>query len=322
MIFAVVVLVLVCCSQTVLASAGNEDHRYRGCLSRCVKNNCRAEGNGGYDFVDKSAATWELLLFGWSCDDDCRYHCATENRELRVKNGEQPVQYHGKWGFDRVFGIQELFSSLFSVLNAVPHILHLQQLNEYRKKTEFGGHWLSFAVVGVNTWFWSALFHARDTPFTEKMDYFSALFLIVWGLWVAIVRTLHLHRRKHLQALILAGIMLFYLGHISYLTFVRFDYGYNILINTVMALLGSVFWLFWLWRNRTRKYIHLLFWAIVGVYPMTLLELLDFPPFFNLLDAHALWHFSTIPFSFVMYAGVIADLKYSHEHGEDNTKSA
>lgn len=32
-----------------------------------------------------------------------------------------------------------------------------------------------------------------------------------------------------------------------------------------------------------------------------LLELLDFPPLFWVLDAHALWHISTVPLNILFY---------------------
>lgn len=40
----------------------------------------------------------------------------------------------------------------------------------------------------VNAWFWSTVFHARDFPWTEKLDYFSAAGLIVAGIVVQFVR--------------------------------------------------------------------------------------------------------------------------------------
>lgn len=37
---------------------------------------------------------------------------------------------------------------------------------------------------------------------------------------------------------------------------------------------------------------------------LALLELLDFPPFFWVLDAHALWHIGTIPLNVLFYRSV------------------
>ena len=328
----IIILLLICWVPYIVASEGDRDDRYRECLSFCVVRKCeidrpasRQAGQMVYLYsdvylpTDEQDAEWlpgvfERLLV-WSCDDNCRYECSQKNTALRLANGERVVQYHGKWPFLRLLGMQELFSSLFSVLNALPHLAFLSALlsqKQPRLASPYRWHWASFAVVGLCAWFWSAVFHARDTLFTERMDYFGAFLLIVWGLWVAIVRTLEI-RAPSIQFAVLALILLGYGYHVYYLTYVHFDYGYNMLVNVLSAITGSLFWLVWIYRHRQRKYANILLFAILGVYPMSLLELLDFSPFLSLIDAHAIWHASTIPFCFILYAGIQADLEYIDE---------
>lgn len=255
----------------------------------------------------------------WDCSEECAYQCMQQHRLSRAERELPTQQYFGKWPFVRVLGVQELFSSLFSVINGVPHALYLHRMLRLRalhpapdaQHHNFLPHWMSFAAVAINTWLWSAVFHARDTWLTEKLDYFCAFAIIIWGLWVAVARTLHL-RLEH-QVLALLALLFFYFSHLAYMTFVLFDYGLNTMINAAFAFVSSFFWLRWAYLHRDRRYVYLLVLSIVGVYPMTLLELLDFSPFFSLMDAHALWHFSTIPFTFVMYEGVLRDLKYELE---------
>ena len=45
-----------------------------------------------------------------------------------------------------------------------------------------------FLQVCLNCWFWSCVFHTRDTPFTEKMDYFSAFSAVLFSFYAMIVR--------------------------------------------------------------------------------------------------------------------------------------
>ena len=45
-----------------------------------------------------------------------------------------------------------------------------------------------YVQVTLNAWFWSTVFHARDLPWTEKLDYFSAAGLIIAGIVVQFVR--------------------------------------------------------------------------------------------------------------------------------------
>ncbi|MDP2434545.1 MAG: post-GPI attachment to proteins factor 3 [archaeon] len=323
-------LLLLAMTSMCEASAGDRDERYRQCVSQCVVLKCEPDqARGGamarrylyrQGFVatvedEEWAAGWAERLLGWSCDENCRYECAHKNAATRRSGGERPAQYHGKWAFTRVLGVQELFSTVFSVLNAVPHLLFLSHARaplQPHSSSRLLFHWRSWAAMGLNAWFWSAVFHSRDTAFTEKMDYFSAYLLIVWGLWVAIVRTLDV-RGVRSQALVLAALLAWYGCHVGYLSIVRFDYGYNMQVNVATAVLASVFWLAWLSLHRERPYARLYLCAILGVYPMSLLELLDFSPVLGLVDAHALWHLSTVPFCFLTYAAVKADLSFPEE---------
>lgn len=51
----------------------------------------------------------------WDCRTDCRYYCMLSREEERTKLGDKPVKYHGKWPFQRVYGIQVL--TLISIRN-------------------------------------------------------------------------------------------------------------------------------------------------------------------------------------------------------------
>src|SRR3989338_873768 len=182
----IVLMAVLVMAGSVVASAGDRDPRYRECLSKCVVRKCEMENRQiSEGFVYSYRESFEMLpnsddalylpglgewIFGWPCDENCRYECTHKNTIMRQKNGESVVQYHGKWPFVRVFGIQELFSSLFSFFNAIPHILFLSAMlscapfssdnrrfpADHSIQTAFSRlHWMSWAIVGVNTWFWS-----------------------------------------------------------------------------------------------------------------------------------------------------------------------
>lgn len=42
--------------------------------------------------------------------------------------------------------------------------------------------------ICINAWLWSVVFHARDTPWTERMDYFSAFSMVLFSLFGLLVR--------------------------------------------------------------------------------------------------------------------------------------
>ncbi|KAE8679054.1 hypothetical protein F3Y22_tig00111402pilonHSYRG00738 [Hibiscus syriacus] len=51
----------------------------------------------------------------------CRYNCMVDREKEREAVGNGPVKYHGKWPFERVFGIQEPASVAFFALNLATH---------------------------------------------------------------------------------------------------------------------------------------------------------------------------------------------------------
>lgn len=50
--------------------------------------------------------------------------------------------------------------------------------------------------------------------------------------------------------------------------------------------------------------------VVVGGGLAMLLEVYDFPPYQGLVDAHALWHASTIPLSFLWWSFIRDDAEY------------
>ena len=105
----------------------------------------------------------------------------------------------------------------------------------------------------MNSWFWSSIFHTRDFPFTEKMDYFSAMAVILFGLIMVLHRIFYIRFLSVLSFLILLAGMIFYLFHISYLSFYRFDYGYNMIAGVTVGVSQNVCWLAWCAQNMTQR---------------------------------------------------------------------
>lgn len=128
-------------------------------------------------------------------------------------------------------------------------------------------------------------------------------------------------------------LILAFTSHVSYLTFISFDYGYNMAANAtigethhllsdcrcvwktvlllphfsalvlhVSGLVNLLWWLCWCWQNRgTLPYWWKCGLVVLLLHGLALLELLDFPPMLWILDAHAVWHLSTIPVHFLFY---------------------
>lgn len=83
-----------------------------------------------------------------------------------------------QWTFFRIFGIQEPASALFSVLNLVATYLawrrYCHRILRVKRKDEpavvedpFFITTTISAILGMNAWLWSTVFHVHDFPLTE-----------------------------------------------------------------------------------------------------------------------------------------------------------
>lgn len=180
----------------------------------------------------------------------------------------------------------------------------MTQIREYiPKKYPLRKYYLGFGYCGLASWVFSMIFHTRDFSTTEKLDYFAAGLSVMYGLYFAPIRIFRLDRQEALDGKSGTVVRLWsylslslYLAHISYLTFVTFDYTYNMAANVVVGIIQNILWTSWA-VQRYRKVGR--FWAawpglIVAWITLAMsLELFDFPPWWGMVDAHALWHLGT-----------------------------
>ena len=101
----------------------------------------------------------------------------------------------------------------------------------------------------------------------------------------------------------------YYISHVSYLSLWKFDYGYNIAAGVVFGLLSMLVWVYWFFKTRPPHGNEILI-AYGCLMAGMLFELFDFPPLFLVLDAHAVWHLSTIPTTYLFYSFFIKDAMY------------
>ncbi|KAJ1719606.1 hypothetical protein LPJ61_006278, partial [Coemansia biformis] len=172
--------------------------------------------------------------------------------------------------------------------------------------------WLSlFVMLGSWTWFCSAIFHIRDFPLTEKLDYFSAGLNVLYIFFLGTVRVLRLGTWRQSKALMVVCAIAYGL-HVGYLSLVRFNYSYNMAANAAVGLLSNIVWFvatFQAYRNGQP------FWwkpaVLILLTDMAFgLEAFDFPPLFDTFDAHSLWHAATIPIVSCWYSYLIDDAKW------------
>jgi hypothetical protein len=101
---------------------------------------------------------------------------------------------------------------------------------------------------------------------------------------------------------------------VLYLSLVNFDYSYNMKVVVAVGICDSFLWLLWFIRNRKAKAFA---WKVVvavwTTYLVLPLELLDFPPFFGLMDAHALWHLLTVPLNYLFCVFIRDSIAYDEQ---------
>lgn len=213
------------------------------------------------------------------------------------------VQFHGKWPFRRLLGMQEPFSVLFSFLNLVAHWHGMSRVQESIPAWHsLRKYYMTFGYIGLASWTCSMLFHMRDFPLTEKLDYFAAGASVLYGLYMAVIRILRLDQedfqyRPTLRRLWTAICIMLYTMHVCYLSFWSWDYTYNMAANVAVGIIQNLLWTgFSIFRYQ--KYLKswtawpgmIVAWIILAMS----LELLDFPPWHGLIDAHSLWHLGTV----------------------------
>ncbi|WVR05548.1 hypothetical protein IAU60_002567 [Kwoniella sp. DSM 27419] len=313
--------VLVTIALPAFASPGDRNPTFQHCLKGCQLTYCQP---------DQPPIPGYLRAFGWTCRENCAYECAHSFSD-HVPPGGKHLQFYGKWAFYRLGPFQEVFSILMSFGNFYVNYKGLQEVRRRVRPENKLRPWLqALALVQMNTWIWSAVFHGRDTPTTERLDYFSATVTIASTLLYTLIRIYHLQTPLSTSRLLLpvsAVIAFLVVGHFTYLLSFplgQFPYGYHTQFNLYFAAVHSVLWVLWSFSFKYR-YPRVTFLGRTYSWPqpypphdpyttkprpkdaatplllvaLTLgamaFELLDFPPVFRLIDAHALWHAATIP---------------------------
>lgn len=140
------------------ASSGDRHPSFQSCLKACQTARCPSSNLREPIPFSESPILW---LLRWTCTDDCAYRC-THSFTTNITPTEGFHQFYGKWPFWRFFGCQEPASVLFSIGNGWTHYQGLKKIQKRVNERCGLKKWMmALAVVQINTWFWSAVFHTR-----------------------------------------------------------------------------------------------------------------------------------------------------------------
>lgn len=336
----------------VVASVGDYLPEFQDCLEKCNDVQCVSHTQFGPHHLNPIAKT----VFLWDCSLDCNYKCQQLITQERKQAGMSMVQFYGKWPFRRIFGVTEFLSSLFSMANLYVNHVNFKKVTRYygttiRNNSETSGPratmlWQYVILLGVSIlgWFCSTLFHIRDFPLTETMDYLGAGGIMVANFNSIVVRHFRLFDKEKttLRYAFQTFVCLVLLYHYSKLMH-HWDYDYNMRFNLVFGLLSLTLWILHsysvheVYSSNTHfynnsmqllpfetkilaklNYVGLSRSKYIPLIPVALnvflilsvsLEILDFPPWFQLIDSHSLWHVCTIFPPIVWYDWNIWDLE-------------
>ncbi|EMG46515.1 PER1 Protein PER1 [Candida maltosa Xu316] len=347
-------------SSLALASPGDDLYAFQDCIYQCEQITCRQNPyhliqeehrealsrnphfefkyyNGNWQF-DPMPLPFHLRLLGWNCESNCDYQCQRVITAERVRHNEEIYQFHGKWPFLRIFGIQELVSVIMSLGN-----LYVNYLGFKKVMTIFGNssipsnlkyqfvNILITQIITMLAWIFSSIFHTRDYLLTEHLDYYFAGLTVLSQFHALGARYFKLYRHERIiYRWMFALLCIAAYGYHFHRLYTDWSYTYNMRANITVGLIQNVFYILVCFSLYTKYYNleqeentvlldHLnyidikrtilpSFFArsskLFSLYPILLcfivlcgmsMEIFDFPPFFyDLVDAHSIWHLITI----------------------------
>ncbi|KAI1083204.1 Per1-like protein [Whalleya microplaca] len=304
-----VLTLLLCLFLTIAeASIGDRLPEFRECIQVCVRENCDPNN-------DPTPIPFHHRLLLWTCPQECDHTCQHIVTSKRVAAGHPIVQFYGKWPFTRFLGMQEPFSVLFSLGNLAAHYNGLGKMRaQIPASYPLRPYYELFALFGIWTWVFSALFHMRDFALTEQLDYFAAGAGILYGMYYTPIRVFRLDRptprRRSVLRLWTVLCCALYAAHVAYLKLWRWNYTYNMAANVVAGLIQNSLWSWFSlkkWSETHRTWAALPGITVAWIMMAMSLELLDFPPIGGALDAHSLWHLGTIGPTILWYNFLVRD---------------
>ncbi|XP_012219676.1 post-GPI attachment to proteins factor 3 [Linepithema humile] len=303
-IWTFLLLLQVCLVGNTVGSVGDRSRVYSQCLTVCRNKNCVDE------IYFKNQPSLPLILLRWTCKEDCSYICTWITVKVFISQGLEIPQFHGKWPFIRLFGCQEPASVLFSILN---FCAHWKMFQKFRRKVDPTSPmfypWAYFSIICLNGWIWSTIFHSRDRPFTEAMDYSCAFSMVLTLLYCMLLRITYKENKAFI--IITCGYVSILCKHLSHLWSGKINYGYNMTLNVAIGLTTFAITMLWWYLNSNKlPHAYLIGWFNIFTVFVTSLELIDFPPIYWVFDTHSLWHANTIFLTIMLYRFMISDCCY------------
>ncbi|OAG28811.1 hypothetical protein NEDG_00950 [Nematocida displodere] len=223
-----------------------------------------------------------------------------------IRAGDTYTKYMGKYAFIRVGHIQELVSSLFSLVSLVVGLAYFfRVMAERRKQSQETQRYLSVVAgsLAVHSvcWLCSALFHLRDCYLTQCLDYLCAMLSILSIMYISLCR---LYQSYLGPLLFLGG---FFFAHAYYLLGVEFNFLYNSVVCGLLMSGNVILWWRWYRQISSQAHSRVLSLGGSGMVIASLFQVIDFGPVLFLIDSHSLWHVLAALYTGVFYHFLLVD---------------
>jgi hypothetical protein len=80
-------------------------------------------------------------------------------------------------------------------------------------------------------------------------------------------------------------------------------------VCTVIGVTQMLLWAVWAWHYHHPARFKL-FTVVLGISLFKLMEIYEFPPLWGILDAHAIWHATTVPIAYLWWSFIKDDAKF------------
>ena len=219
-----------------------------------------------------------------SCSDQCMADCSYSVTQERLSSKLSVYKYFGHWSFYRYFGFEEPASVIFSLGNAVPHVLRMWQqhrlplsytrcrMNSYKagisgaggssssggkcnensgEKTYFLHDWAYFYPwVATLAWFSSAIYHSKRTKETELLDLSTALILLWYGLAITSRRLAGPHAKSLYVSVLFSLSCSALVWRLSAMTAGQVPFQMH-MVTAISIVIASVsLWILWIFTSR------------------------------------------------------------------------
>lgn len=253
------------------------------CIKKCLLEKSKTYKRSFLDTISRRA--YEI-----SEGKNCHYICT---RLLRSGN----IKFLNKYAFRRIFGADEFFSSLFSLMNFFSVVFSYVFILRKCKANSKNYHLNVFALkMNALIWILSTAYHFHVCTITMKVDYSVASINILLNLYIFCRRLIHLHcRHKERLDKNLKKILCFFA--VFHNIFILFDDSYlkihkKISIISISSYILVLFYIVYCFK--AMKHSKYLFVFVFGIFVGGLVEISDLPPYKYMIDSHAFYHFITI----------------------------